>query len=132
MKRIVLLLQFCLMVSSQTLFAEEAFWTYTETNTVQNGTSHGYITDNVWTFYASRANGSEKELTVDASKGVSIDPKEPAKIDFTKINDGFKVVAFCGWRNVLSPLRQYATEFIAPDCTTFGGEEAFYQNWVAD
>lgn len=128
MKRIVLLLQFCLMVSSQTLFAEEAFWTYTETNNVQNGTSHGYITDNVWTFYASRAKGSEKELTVNASKGVSINTEALAKIDFTKINDGFKVVAFSGWNNDLSPLRKYATEFIAPDCTTLGGEKAFYKN----
>ena len=103
-------------------------WTYTETNTVANGVSHGYITDEVWTFYASRAKGSEKELTVDASKGVSIDPKELAVINFTEIKDEFKVVAFYGWRNNLSPLRQYATEFIAPDCTTFGGEEAFYKN----
>lgn len=135
MKRIVLLLQFCLMVSAQTLFAGEASWTYTETNTVQNGTSKGSITDGVWTFYVERAKGSEKELTVNASKGVSInqealavDPEARAVIDFTVINDGFKVVAFYGWRNALSPLRQYATEFIAPDCTTLGGEEAFYKN----
>lgn len=128
MKRIVLLLQFCLMVSSQTLFAEEAFWTYNETNTVQNGTSHGYITDNVWTFYAERAKGSEKELTVNASKGVSINTEALAKIDFTKINYGFKVVAFYGWRNASSPLCKYVTEFIAPHCTTFGGEDTFSGN----
>lgn len=108
--------------------SSSADWTYTETNTVQNGTSKGSITDGVWTFYAERAKGSEKELTVNASKGVSINPKELAKIDFTEINGGFKVVAFYGWRNNLSPLRQYATEFIAPDCTTLGGEETFFRN----
>ena len=105
-----------------------ADWTYTETNTVENGVSHGYITDNVWTFYASRAKNSTDELTVNASKGVSINTEALAKIDFTKINDGFKVVAFYGWNSDLSPLRQYATEFIAPDCTTLGGEKAFYIN----
>ena len=69
-------------------------------------------------------------MTVNASKGVSIniDPEALAVIDFTKINDGFKVVAFYGWNSDLSPLRQYATEFIAPDCTTLGGEKAFYKN----
>ncbi len=128
MKRIVLLLQFCLMVSSQTLFAEEAFWTYTETNNVPNGISKGSITDGVWTFYVERAKGSEKELTVNASKGVSINTEALAKIDFTKINDGFKVVAFYGWRNASSPLCKYVTEFIAPHCTTFGGEDTFSGN----
>lgn len=128
MKRIVLLLQFCLMVSAQTLFAEEASWTYTETNNVPNGTSKGSITDGVWTFYVERAKGSEKELTVNASKGVSINTEALAKIDFTKINKGFKVVAFYGWRNASSPLCKYVTEFIAPHCTTFGGEDTFSGN----
>lgn len=105
-----------------------ADWTYTETNTVENGVSHGYITDNVWTFYASRAKNSTDELTVNASKGVSINTEALAKIDFTKINDGFKVVAFYGWRNASSPLCKYVTEFIAPHCTTFGGEDTFSGN----
>ena len=76
------------------LFAtsSDAAWTYTETNTVVNGVSKGSITDGVWTFYAERAKGATDELTVDASKGMSINPAQPAKIDFSEIEDGYKVV----------------------------------------
>lgn len=103
----------------------DAAWTYTETEVV-NGTGKGSITDGVWTFYAERAKGATDELTVDASKGMSIDPAEPAKIDFSEVNGGYKVVKFVGVRNTASPLVLYTTEFIAPDCTNLSGQEIFY------
>lgn len=111
------------------LFAtsSDAAWTYTETNTVANGVSHGYLTDNVWTFYASRAKNSTDELTVDALKGMSINPAQPAKIDFSEIENGYKVVKFVGVRNTQSPLVLYTTEFIAPDCVNLSGQEIFYR-----
>lgn len=110
------------------LFAtpSDAAWTYTETNTVVNGVSKGSITDGVWTFYAERAKGATDELTVDASKGMSINPAQSAKIDFSEIEDGYKVVKFVGVRNTQSPLVLYTTEFIAPHCTNLSGQEIFY------
>ena len=110
------------------LFAtsSDASWTYTETNTVVNGVSKGHITDGVWTFYAERAKGVADELTVDASKGMSIDPAQPAKIDFSEIEGGYKVVKFVGVRNTSSLLVLYTTEFIAPHCTNLSGQEIFY------
>lgn len=103
----------------------DAAWTYTETEVV-NGTGKGSITDGVWTFYAERAKGATDELTVDASKGMSINPAQPAKIDFSEIEDGYKVVKFVGVRNTQSPLVLYTTEFIAPDCVNLSGQEIFY------
>lgn len=110
------------------LFAtsSDAAWTYTETNTVVNGVSKGSITDGVWTFHAERAKGATDELTVDASKGMSINPAQSAKIDFSEIEDGYKVVKFVGVRNTQSPLVLYTTEFIAPHCTNLSGQEIFY------
>ena len=111
--------------------SSSADWTYTETNTVQNGTSKGYITDGVWTFHAERAKGDVDRLTVDASTSSKclIKSESPAKIDFSEIDGGFKVVKFSGgYRDVASPLRKYVTEFIAPHCTTFGGEDTFNGN----
>lgn len=106
-----------------------ASWVYTETNTVANGVSKGSLTDGVWTFYAYREKGAVTELTVDASKGgVSIDPAAPAKIDFSEIEGGYKVVKFVGWRNSASPLCLYTTEFIAPHCTTLSGQDVFSGN----
>lgn len=111
--------------------SSSADWTYTETNTVQNGTSKGYITDGVWTFHAERAKGDVDRLTVDASTSSKclIKSESPAKIDFSEIDGGFKVVKFSGgYRDAASPLRKYVTEFIAPHCTTFGGEQTFDGN----
>lgn len=109
------------------LFAtsSDAAWIYTETEVV-NGTGKGSITDGVWTFYAERAKGATDELTVDASKGMSINPAQPAKIDFSEIEDGYKVVKFVGVRNTQSPLVLYTTEFIAPHCVNLSGQEIFY------
>lgn len=109
------------------LFAtsSNAAWTYTETEVV-SGIGKGSITDGVWTFYAERAKGATDELTVDASKGMSINPAQPAKIDFSEIEDGYKVVKFVGVRNTSSPLVLYTTEFIAPHCTYLSGQEIFY------
>lgn len=109
------------------LFAtsSDAAWTYTETEVV-NGTGKGSITDGVWTFYAERAKGATDELTVDASKGMSINPAQPAKIDFSEIEDGYKVVKFVGVRNTQSPLVLYTTEFIAPHCVNLSGQEIFF------
>ena len=108
------------------VFSNYGSWVYTETNTVANGVSKGSITDGVWTFYAERAKGATDELTVDASKGMQIDPAAPAKIDFTDISDGWKIVKFIGVRSVSSPLVLYTTEFIGPDCTNLSGQEIFY------
>lgn len=110
------------------LFAtsSDAAWTYTETNTVVNGVSKGSITDGVWTFYAERAKGATDELTVDARMGMSINPAQPAKIDFSEIEGGYKVVKFVGVKNTQSALVLYTTEFIAPDCVNLSGEGIFY------
>ena len=111
------------------LFAtsSDAAWIYTETDTVVNGVSKGSITDGVWTFYAERAKGATDELTVDASKGMSIDPAQPAKIDFSEVAGGYKVVKFVGVKNTQSALVLYTTEFIAPHCTNLSGEGIFYR-----
>lgn len=121
--------RYAFITAAACMFAtsSDAAWTYTETNTVASGVSHGYITDNVWTFYASRAKNSTDELTVDASKGMSIDPAQPAKIDFSEIEGDYKVVKFVGVRNTSSPLVLYTTEFIAPDCVNLSGQEIFYR-----
>jgi hypothetical protein len=120
--------RYALFAAAGGLFAisSQAGWTYTETETVVNGVSKGHITDGVWTFYAERAKGVADELTVDASKGMSIDPAQPAKIDFSEIEGGYKVVKFVGVRNTQSPLVLYTTEFIAPHCTNLSGQEIFY------
>lgn len=116
------------LLAAAGLFAtsSDASWTYIETNTVANGVSHGYITDNVWTFYASRAKNSTDELTVDARNGMSINPAQPAKIDFSEVSGGYKVVKFVGVKNPQSLLVLYTTEFIAPHCTNLSGEGIFY------
>lgn len=106
--------------------SSSADWTYTETNTVQNGTSKGSITDGVWTFYAERAKGVKDELTIDARNGVSNKLAQPAKIDFTQIKDGYKVIKFIGVNNTKSPLVLYTTEFIAPHCLNLSGQGIFY------
>jgi hypothetical protein len=121
--------RYAVLIAAVGIYAlpSDAAWTYTETDTVVNGVSKGSITDGVWTFYAERAKGATDELTVDASKGMSIDPAGPAKIDFSTINGGYKVVKFAGVpKNPTSPLVLYTTEFIAPDCTNLSGEGIFY------
>lgn len=120
------------LVSS--IHSASASWTYTETNGTEavvvdtSKAGKGSLTDGVWTFYTTRAKGT-KNLTVDASKGgVAIATESPASIDFTDIEGGYKLVSFTGWRNNASPLVKYATEFIAPDCTTLSGEDTFNNN----
>ena len=107
---------------------------YTETNGTEavvvdtSKAGIGSLTDGVWTFYTTRAKGT-KNLTVDASKGgIAIAEERTASIDFSNIADGYKLVAFTGWRNAASPLCKYATEFIAPDCASLSGEDTFNNN----
>ncbi len=108
----------------------EAGWTYTETNTVESGTSKGYLTDGVWTFGAERAKDTQN-LSAYGSKGTCT-ATEPCSIDFTTIEGGYVVVDFStlsaqsgAGGSTLYASRELVSEFIAPDCAALYGEGCF-------
>ena len=105
----------------------EASWVYTETNTVDNGVSKGFITDGKWTFYAQREKGSVLDIKINATNGISFDSDEPAEIDFSEIEGGYRITEFNAGRSD-SPLRHFATKVIAPHCVKMDGSDGFKNN----
>ena len=108
----------------------EAGWTYTETNTVESGTSKGYLTDGVWTFGAERAKNT-KNLSANGKNGTCT-ATEPCSIDFTTIEGGYVVVEFSTLSayggakdSALYESREFVSEFIAPDCAAINGVGCF-------
>ena len=120
MKRILLSMLSCFVVSSQALFAEEASWTYDNAN--------GKISNGVWTFGATLKAGT-KNLDIDCSGG-SFEGTEPCPIDFStgikdiEDNEGYKVVSFkkfsASRSGNMREFRGMMTEFVAPDCVSIG------------
>ena len=123
------------------LFAtsSDAAWTYTETNTLNNinltciprelyngKVGVGYITDDNWTFHAFRSiEKNDRDIYVDASRWEEIKEEKTAPINFSEINEGFKVVYFKGVKENSSLIKKYATELVAPECSNLAGENSF-------
>lgn len=123
------------------LFAisSDAAWTYTETNILNNINSTciprelyngkvgvGYITDDNWTFHAFRSiDANDRDIYVDASRWEEIKEEKTAPINFSEINEGFKVVYFVGVKANTSLIKKYATELVAPECSNLAGENSF-------
>lgn len=123
------------------LFAtsSDAAWTYVETNTLNNinqtciprelyngKVGVGYITDGNWTFHAFRSiEKNDRDIYVDASRWEEIKEEKAAPIDFSEINEGFKVVYFVGVKASTSLIKKYATELVAPECSNLAGEGSF-------
>lgn len=116
-----------------------ADWTYTETNTLNNinqtcipkelyngKVGVGYITDGNWTFHAFRSiDKNDRDIYVDASRWEEIKEEKAAPIDFSVINEGYKVVYFLGVKANTSLIKKYATELVAPECSNLAGENSF-------
>ena len=123
------------------LFAtsSDAAWTYTETNTLNNinqtcipkelysgKVGVGYITDDNWTFHAFRSiDANDRDIYVDASRWEEIKEEKTAPINFSEINEGFKVVYFVGVKESSSLIKKYATELVAPECSNLAGGNSF-------
>lgn len=146
MKRILLFMLSCFVVSAQTLFAEEAeetYWTYkVEYVYSNNKATYGYITDNhgVWKLVATGKEGSNalrvstsettppKDMTFTAE--FSGDKTKVYPIDFSrKIYNEDKsktfIVTSFGYFSSKNPsaggYKDRLSEFIAPDCTFIDG-----------
>lgn len=126
----------------------EAAWVYTETNTVVNGTSKGYLTDGVWTLPTERTKNSV-ELSVNAQKGSLAESyangTELLSMDFStgitgssesthQSGSGYKLVSFRQFSfekndgsHSLRPYKDRLADFVAPDCRTIGFQCGFYQ-----
>ena len=123
MKRILLFMLSCFVVSAQTLFAEEAeetYWTYKIDYTHTDGKTYGYITDNhnIWKLAAT---GKGNNLTVGTSA------KTPSgHMTFTAelLRDDEKVYPIDFSRKIYN--EDKSKTFIV---TSFG---YFSSNWVAD
>lgn len=148
MKRILLFMLFCFVVSAQTLFAEEAeetYWTYKIYYTHTDGKTYGYITDNhgVWKLAATGKEGSNalavstsvqtpsKHMTFTAE--FLRDDEKVYPIDFSrKIYNEDKsktfIVTSFGYFSSKNPsaggYKDRLSEFIAPDCTFISGVDA--------
>lgn len=146
MKRILLFMLSCFVVSAQTLFAEEAeetYWTYKIDYTHTDGKTYGYITDNhnIWKLVAT---GKGNNLAVGTSEKTpsghmtftaefSGDDGKVYPIDFSRkiYNDDksktFIVTSF-GYFSSKNPsaggYKDRLSEFIAPDCTFISGANA--------
>ena len=119
--------------------SSDAAWTYTETNSLANINNTcipkelyngkvgiGYITDDNWKFHAFRSiDKNSQDIYVDASRWEEIKVEKAAPIDFSEINEGFKVVYFSGVKANTSLIKKYATELVAPDCSYLAGENSF-------
>lgn len=132
MKRILLFMLSCCVVSAQALFAEEAeetYWIYTEEGQ-DRGIGYGCISNAVWKFYAKRNSANSSELYVNAgSKGeFKGEPTKVYPVNLTYIYNNseksqrFFVTSF-GCFSYKSPnqapYKDRLSEFIAPDCTSF-------------
>ncbi len=135
MKRILLFMLSCFVVSAQTLFAEEAeetYWTYTE-----EGEGYGCISNAVWKFYAKRNSKNSSDLYVDAgSKGeFKGEATKVYPVNLTYIYNNEKSQRFFVTSlNCFSlqnadncPYKDRLSEFIAPDCTSFISGHTFRQ-----
>jgi hypothetical protein len=136
MKRILLFMLSCFVVSAQTLFAEEAeetYWIYTEEGKDHNSIGYGYITNGVWKLYAKRNSKNSSNLYVDVTNGeFKGEATKVYPINLTDIYNNseksqrFFVTSF-GYFSSNSPNKYFQehkdrlSEFIAPDCTLISG-----------
>ena len=107
--------------------AEAAVWTYTQTAVDKDGIGYGTISDGVWTLYAKRCAKDSMDLTVSGltEPGGGTGPAEGvvAPIDFTHVNDGFRVLkigTLIGTKDAHYRFRNQISEIIAPDCIAIG------------
>ena len=133
--------RYAFITAAACMFAtsSDAAWTYTETNTLNNinqtcipkelyngKVGVGYITDGNWTFHAFRSiEKNDRDIYVDASRWEEIKEEKAAPIDFSVINEGYKVVYFLGVKANTSLIKKYATELVAPECSNLAGENSF-------
>lgn len=127
-KKIKTIVAFVLMFATGG-FAHGA-WTYAD-----NGDGTGTLSDGTWTFPA-KCEKNTRNLTVNANLGSST-ATEPCVIDFTSIEDEYKVTVFNQFSSQhgdyqsesrgskLYPYRGFINEFIAPDCIKITGEGCF-------
>ncbi len=150
MKRILLFMLSCFVVSAQTLFAEEAeetYWTYKVDYTHTDGKTYGYITDNhnIWKLAATGKEGSNalavstsvqtpsKHMTFTAE--FLRDDEKVYPIDFSRkiynedesktfIVTSFDYFSSNSKGKYLQEHKDRLSEFIAPDCTFIRGADA--------
>ena len=136
MKRILLFMLSCFVVSAQALFAEEAeetYWTYTEEGQDHNSIGYGYITNGVWKLYAKRNSKNSSNLYVDVTNGeFKGEATKVYPINLTYIYNNseksqrFFVTSFGYFSSNTSNKyfqehKDRLSEFIAPDCTLISG-----------
>ena len=133
MKHILLFMLSCVVVSAQTLLAEETeetYWIYTEEGTDSNGIGYGYVTNGVWKLSAKRNSKNSSNLRVDASAGefkgeaTKVYPVNLTYIYNSEKSQRFFVTSF-GYFSSRFPenclYEDRLSEFIAPDCTLIDG-----------
>jgi hypothetical protein len=122
--------QNCFLLLLAVFVSPSAFaaWTVTETNRTNKVVYYSLANEN-WEFPAEHdIKATDKCLKVDFTSGIKFKGAAPCAIDFSVIDGGYKVVQFSANGRIVTPLRTSVTEFIAPDCSTLGGTEAFLNN----
>ena len=130
MKKLLILLT--ALSLAETIFAEEAYWTYTEEGKDHNSIGYGYITNGVWKLYAKRNAKNSLDLYVSASGGrFDGDETKVYPVNLTNIynsdrSEKYTATKFGKFSNrykdsLLYNYKERLSEFIAPDCVSLDG-----------
>lgn len=118
---------FSMLVCASFSLSIEAAWTYTETTKDDKGVGSGTISDGKWNLSAKRKKKDSMELIVYASKSKSSGPSELSPMDFSKIEEDFKVVEIGTMfrKDYLGDWKEFISELIAPDCTVLSADNGY-------
>ena len=130
MKKLLILLT--ALSLAETIFAEEAYWTYTEEGKDHNSIGYGYITDGVWKLYAKRNAKNSLDLYVSASGGEFYgDETKVYPVNLTNIYNSDRSEKYTATKfgrfsyrykdSLLYNYKERLSEFIAPDCVSLEG-----------
>lgn len=130
MKKLLILLS--ALSLAETLFAQEACWTYTEEGRDHNSIGYGYITDGVWKLYAKRTAKNSLDLYVSASGGEFYgDETKVYPVNLTNISNSDGSEKYTAKKfgrfthryanSLLYNYKERLSEFIAPDCVSLEG-----------
>ena len=130
MKKLLIFLSALSLV--ETLFAQEACWTYTEEDKDHNGIGYGYISDGVWKLYAKRNAKNSLDLYVSASGGEFYgDETKVYPVNLTNIYNSDRSEKYTAKKfgrfthryanSYLYNYKERLSEFIAPECVSLEG-----------